>query len=68
MIFSINQDLLLDTINVIQRGLPVKTPLPILNGIKLEVFDDHLIFTTSNTDIAIQMIVNDSSLEVPVCL
>ncbi|MDD2260084.1 MAG: DNA polymerase III subunit beta [Acholeplasmataceae bacterium] len=64
MIFSINQDLLLDTINVIQRGLPVKTPLPILNGIKLEVFDDHLIFTTSNTDIAIQMIVNDSSLEV----
>ena len=32
MIFSINQDVLLDTLNVIQRGLPVKTPLPILNG------------------------------------
>ena len=37
MIFNINQDVLLDAINIIQRGLPQKTPLPILNGIKLEV-------------------------------
>jgi DNA polymerase-3 subunit beta len=64
MIFSINQDVLLDTLNVVQRGLPVKTPLPILNGIKLEVFEDKLIFTTSNTDIAIQTVVQDESLEV----
>lgn len=64
MIFNINQDVLLDAINIIQRGLPQKTPLPILNGIKLEVFDDHIIFTSSNTDIAIQTIINDSSLEV----
>ncbi len=64
MIFSINQDVLLDTINVIQRGLPVRTPLPILNGIKLEVFNDHLIFTTSNTDLGIQVVVKDPSLEV----
>ena len=64
MIFSINQDVLLDTLNVVQRGLPVKTPLPILNGIKLEVFEDKLIFTTSNTDIAIQTVVEDESLEV----
>lgn len=62
MVFSINQDVLLDTLNVIQRGLPVKTPLPVLNGIKLEVFEDHLIFTASNTDIAIQTIVTDESL------
>lgn len=64
MIFSINQDVLLDTLNVIQRGLPSKTPLPILTGYKLEVFEDHLIFTASNTDIAIQAIVSDPSLEV----
>lgn len=64
MVFSINQDILLDTLNVIQRGLPVKTPLPVLNGIKLEVFDDHLVFTASNTDIAIQTIVSDESLEI----
>jgi DNA polymerase-3 subunit beta len=64
MVFSINQDVLLDTLNVILRGLPVKTPLPVLNGIKLEVFDDHLVFTASNTDIAIQTIVSDESLEI----
>ena len=64
MVFSINQDVLLDTLNVIQRGLPVKTPLPVLNGIKLEVFDDHLILTASNSDIAIQTIVSDESLEI----
>ncbi|NMA04759.1 MAG: hypothetical protein GX931_00120, partial [Acholeplasmataceae bacterium] len=64
MIFNINQDVLLDAINIIQRGLPQKTPLPILNGIKLEVFDDHIIFTSSNTDIAIQTVISDSSLEV----
>jgi DNA polymerase III subunit beta len=62
MVFSINQDVLLDTLNVIQRGLPVKTPLPVLNGIKLEVFEDHLVLTASNTDIAIQTIVSDESL------
>ncbi len=64
MIFNVNQDVLLDAINIIQRGLPQKTPLPMLNGIKLEVFDDHIIFTSSNTDIAIQTVISDSSLEV----
>lgn len=64
MIFSISQEALLDAINIIQRGLPVRTPLPILNGIKLEVKEDHLVFTSSNTDLGIEMIVKDESLEV----
>lgn len=64
MIFSISQEALLDAINIIQRGLPQRTPLPILNGIKLEVKEDHLIFTSSNTDLGIQMKVSDESLEV----
>lgn len=64
MIFSVSQEALLDAINIIQRGLPQRTPLPILNGIKLEVKEDHLILTSSNTDLGIQMIVKDESLEV----
>lgn len=64
MIFTINQEALLDAINIIQRGLPTRTPLPILNGIKLEVKEDHLVFTSSNSDLGIQMIVQDESLEV----
>lgn len=64
MIFNVNQEILLDALNIIQRGLPLKTPLPILNGIKIEVYDDYLVLTSSNTDIAIQTIVSDPSLEV----
>ena len=64
MIFTISQEALLDAINIIQRGLPTRTPLPILNGIKLEVKEDHLVFTSSNSDLGIQMIVQDESLEV----
>ena len=64
MIFTIKQDVLLDALNIIQRGLPLKTPLPILNGIKVEVYEDYLILTSSNSDIAIQTIVSDDSLEI----
>ncbi len=64
MIFNVSQEILLDALNIIQRGLPLKTPLPILNGIKVEAYDDYLVLTSSNTDIAIQTIVSDPSLEV----
>ncbi|MFA7589203.1 MAG: DNA polymerase III subunit beta, partial [Acholeplasmataceae bacterium] len=64
MIFSINRDVLLNHLIIVQRGLPVKTPLPILNALKFEVHEDHLIITSSNTDIAIQVFVDDPSLKV----
>lgn len=64
MIFSINRDVLLNNLIVIQRGLPNKTPLPILNAIKFEVNQDHLILTTSNSDFTIQVLIEDKSLKV----
>ncbi|MFA5474121.1 MAG: DNA polymerase III subunit beta [Acholeplasmataceae bacterium] len=64
MIFSINRDVLLNHLIIVQKGLPVKTPLPILFAIKLEVNEDHLLLTTSNTDIAIQELVDDASLSI----
>lgn len=64
MIFSINRNVLLDNLFVIQRGLPNKTPLPILNAIKFEVNEDHLILTSSNSDLAIQLTIEDKSLQV----
>lgn len=64
MIFSINRDVLLNNLIVIQRGLPNKTPLPILNAIKFEANQDHLILTTSNSDLAIQVIIEHKSLKV----
>lgn len=64
MIFSIERDTLLNQLNIIQKGLPVKTPMPILYAIKFEVFEDHMILTTSNTDVAIQVFVDDETLSI----
>jgi DNA polymerase-3 subunit beta len=64
MIFSIDRDILLNHLNIIQKGLPVKTPMPILYAIKFEVLEDHMILTTSNTDVAIQVFVDDDTLTI----
>lgn len=64
MNFSINRDVLLNQLNHIQRGLPTKTPLPILYAIKAEIYEDYLRLTTNNSDIAIQVIVDDKTLKV----
>lgn len=64
MIFSIERDVLLNQLLIIQRGLPNKTPLPILYAIKFDVKSDHMILTSSNTDIAIEVILEDKSLHV----
>lgn len=64
MIFSIDRDILLNHLNVIQKGLPIKTPMPILYAVKFEVFEDHMILTTSNTDVAIQVFVDDETLSI----
>lgn len=64
MLFSIERDSLLNHLNIIQKGLPLKTPMPILYAIKFEALQDHMILTTSNSDVAIQVIVDDPSLEI----
>lgn len=57
MIFSIQTKTLLESLLIIQKGLPIKTPLPLLNTIKFDVNPDHVILTTSNGDLAIQMLI-----------
>ena len=64
MIFSIDRDILLNHLNIIQKGLPIKTPMPILYAVKFEVLEDHMILTTSNTDVAIQVFVDDETLTI----
>ena len=64
MIFSMDRDVLLDNLNIIQRGLPMKTPMTILTGIKVEVYQERILMTTSNTDIATQVVIVDASLAV----
>jgi DNA polymerase III subunit beta len=62
MFFSIDRDILLQHLNIIQRGLPVKTPMPILYAIKFQVNQDHIILTSSNADVAIQILIDDASM------
>lgn len=64
MTFTIDRDTLLNNLTILQKGLPNKTPLPILTAIKFDVNEDHLLLTSSNTDIAIQVFVEDKSLNV----
>ncbi|QMS84946.1 DNA polymerase III subunit beta [Candidatus Xianfuyuplasma coldseepsis] len=64
MNFQINKDTLLNNLIVAQKALSNKTPNPALQGIKLEVLKDHLVITTSNSDIAIKLTVKDASLAV----
>jgi DNA polymerase-3 subunit beta len=64
MIFSIKRDALLNHLLVVQKGLPNKTPLPILYAIKFDVYEDHILMTTSNTDVAIQVMVDDGELKI----
>lgn len=64
MIFTIDRDIFLENLNVISRGIPVKSSNPILTGIKLEVTKDNIFMTSSNGDISIEIMINDKSLEI----
>ena len=64
MNFSIDRNVLLENLNLIARGLPIKTAMPVLNGIKMELTENDLYLTSSNTDISVQVVISDSSLEI----
>jgi DNA polymerase-3 subunit beta len=64
MIFNIDRDVLLNHLLTVQKGLPSKTPLPILYAVKFEVNEDHVILTTSNTDVAIQVLIDEQSISI----
>jgi len=64
MNLTIERELLLENLNIISRGLPSKSPMPILTGIKLYATDTDLFMTTSNSDISVEVSINNSSLSI----
>ncbi len=64
MNFTIDRDIFLENLNIISRGIPAKSSMPALTGIKLEVTDNDIFMTSYNMDIAIQVLINDKSLEI----
>ncbi len=64
MNFTIDREVLLENLNVISRGLPAKSPMPILTGIKMEVTASDLYMTSSNSDISVETFISDASLQI----
>lgn len=64
MNLTIDRDVLIDNLNTISRGLPTKTPNPLLLGIKLYVTETDLFMTSSNSDISVEVDINHPSLEI----
>lgn len=64
MNLTIDREVLLENLNVISRGLPNKSPMPILTGIKLYTTESDLFLTSSNSDISVEVDINDSSLQI----
>lgn len=64
MNFSIDTDVLLNNLLISQKALSTKTPAPYLQGIKMEVFQNELVLITSNSDIAIKIVIHDDSLNI----
>lgn len=58
MKFSIDRELLQQTLVDVSKGLSDKKPLPVLTGIKIEATDESLIFTTTNKEISVQITLN----------
>jgi len=64
MHFTTNKDKLLNQLLILQKALPSKAPYPIFNAIKIEVEADYIIFTTSDSDVSIQIIYTDPTLKI----
>lgn len=65
MNFTINRDLLLQNLNSVSKALSNKVQMPVLTGIKFDVFKDNILITASNGEISIQSkIVNPGQLKV----
>lgn len=62
MNFTIDREILLDKLSIISHGLSVKSPMKVMEGIKIDVTEQDLFLTASNSDISIEILVKDSSL------
>ena len=60
MNLTIDREVLLENLNIISRGLPSKSPMPILTVIKFYTTDTDLFLTSSNSDISVEVKISES--------
>lgn len=59
MIFTINRDLLLQNLTSVSKALSTKAQMPVLTGIKIDVENNKILLTASNSEISIQACIDD---------
>lgn len=64
MNFIINREKLIENLNTLQKAIPSKTSMPVLLGIKVDVYQDKIIMITSNNEMSIKTEIIDSSVEI----
>ena len=69
MKISINRQYFIEQLNHCLKAISPRTTLPILNGIKIEVKEDHLLLTGSDSEISIEITIpteidNEEILEI----
>ncbi|WEV38696.1 DNA polymerase III subunit beta [Lactobacillus sp. ESL0680] len=55
MKFTINRNLFVDNLNNVMHAISSRATIPILSGIKLNLTDEELVLTGSDTDISIEL-------------
>lgn len=60
MNFKVKRTELLNALTKVSRAVSLKSPLPVLTGIKFELKEDGLVLTGSDTDITIQTTINEN--------
>ena len=60
MDFKIKRIELLNALTKVSRAVSIKSPLPVLTGIKFDLKEDELILTGSDSDITIQTSIQDN--------
>ena len=55
MQFTINRNLFIENLNNVMRAISSRAAIPILAGIKIDLFEDELVLTGSDTDISIEI-------------
>ena len=58
MKFSVHRAAFIQYLNDVQRAISTKTALEILSGIKLDLSEDGLTMTGSNSDISIETVIS----------
>lgn len=64
MNFIINREKLIENLNTLQKAIPSKTSMPVLLGIKVDVYQDKIVMITSNNEMSIKTEINDTSIEI----